>query len=142
MRYILDTNIVSELTKPVPAPECIEWLAAHASECCLTTITLAEMRFGVERLADGKRRRVLERKYDYIRQDFQDWIFDFDEAAATEFGRYAAEYEAVRGARALEQADIRDLLIAAVSRAQGATIVTRNTRHFPSCATLNPFEAS
>ena len=99
------------------------------------------MRFGVERLPEGKRRRALEREYDFIRQDFREWILDFDEAAASEFGRYAAEYEATQGAKALEQAEIRDLQIAAVSRVHGFTIVTRNTRHFPFCATVNPFEA-
>ena len=141
MRYILDTNIVSEMTKPAPAAECVEWLAAHALDCCLTTITLAEMRFGVERLPEGKRRRALDRKYDFIRQDFREWIYDFDEAAATEFGRYAAEYEAAKGTKALDQADIRDLQIGAISRVLGFTVVTRNTKHFPFCATLNPFEA-
>lgn len=62
MRYVLDTNIVSEITKPQPDRKCLEWLEKHAIDCCLTTVTLAEMRFGVERLPEGKRRRDLERK--------------------------------------------------------------------------------
>src|SRR5438874_11191338 len=111
MRYVLDTNIVSELSKSEPDATCLEWLHQHAGDCCLTTITLAEMRFGVERLPEGKRQRELARKYDFLRQDFGDWILDFDESAATEFGRYAAEFEAARGAKGLEDADLRDLQI-------------------------------
>jgi predicted nucleic acid-binding protein len=140
MRYVLDTNIVSEITKSKPDAKCMEWLERHALDCCLTTITLAEMRFGVERMAEGKRRRALEKQYDFVRQDFREWILDFDEAAATEFGRYAAEYEATRGAKGLEDADIRDLQIASIARSLGWTIATRNTGHFRFCAVVNPFD--
>ena len=140
MRYVLDTNIVSETTKTNPDDKCLAWLKRHAADCCLTTITLAEMCFGVERLAESKRQRELARKYDFIRQDFRDWILEFDEAAANEFGRYAAEYEAVRGSKGLEEADLRDLQIAAISRSQGWKVATRNTRHFPFVETVNPFD--
>ncbi len=141
MRYVLDTNIVSETSRPRPDALCLAWLSRHAADCCLTTITLAEMRYGVERLPEGKRRRELARKYEFIRQDFRDWILDFDEAAASEFGRYVAELEAARGAQAVEAADIRDLQIAAIARAQGWTVATRNTAHFPFVETVNPFDA-
>ena len=141
MKYVLDTNIISETSKPRPDAKCVAWLTAHAADCCLTTITLAEMRFGVERLPEGKRRSKLTRKYDFIRQDFQDWILAFDEAAASEFGRYVAEYEAARGSRGVEEADLRDLQIAAIARNQGWTVATRNLRHFPFVETVNPFEA-
>jgi toxin FitB len=141
MRYVLDTNIVSEASKPAPDVRCLAWLSRHAADCCLTTITLAEMCFGVERLPDGKRRRELARKYDFIRQDFREWILDFDQAAASEFGRYVAEYEAARGTEGIEQADLRDLQIAAIARSQGWAVATRNLRHFPFVETVNPFEA-
>ncbi len=140
MRYVLDTNIVSEISKSSPDPKCLLWLQDHASDCCLTTITLAEMRFGVERLPEGKRQRALARKYDFLRQDFGDWILDFDEAAATEFGRYAAEFEAARGAKELEEADIRDLQLAAITRSRSWILATRNTRHFPFVETTDPWK--
>jgi len=140
MRYVLDTNIVSELSKDEPNTQCVSWLRRHGTECCLTTITLAEMWFGLERLPEGKRRRVLARKFKFISQEFHDWILDFDQAAASEFGRYAAEYEAARGSQAIEKADLRDLQIAAIARSQGWTVATRNTRHFPFVDTVNPFD--
>ncbi len=141
MKFVLDTNIISETTKPKPDAQCLAWLAAHAGDCCLTTITLADMCFGVERLQDGKRKRTLARQYNFILQDFREWILDFDEASACEFGRYVAEYEAARGAGGLKDADLRDLQIAAIARSQGWTVVTRNAKHFPFVETVNPFGA-
>ena len=140
MRYVLDTNIVSEATKPAPDATCLAWLKEHGGDCCLTTITLAEMCFGVERLPEGKRKRELARKYDFIRQDFREWILDFDQAAANEFGRYVAEYESATGAQAVEDADIRDLQIATIARSQGWAVATRNVRHFPLVESVNPFD--
>src|SRR5437773_2650402 len=142
MRYVLDTNIVSELSKSEPDATCLEWLHQHVADCCLTTITLGEMRFGVEWLPEGKRQSELARKYDFVLQDFRDWILDFDEAAAAEFGRYAAEFEAARGAKGLEEADIRDLQIAAITRSRGWTLATRNARHFPFVEIVNPWKWS
>jgi predicted nucleic acid-binding protein len=84
MRYILDTQIVSETTKPAPHAGCIAWLLAHAHDACVTTITLAEMRYGLEPLPDGKKKRALSRRYEFLLQDFGDWVLDFDESAATE----------------------------------------------------------
>jgi predicted nucleic acid-binding protein len=140
MRFVLDTNVVSEGTRHLPDAVCISWLRAHAQECCITTITLAELRYGVERLPDGKRRRILERKIEQIRQNFSEWILDFDENAAAEFGRYVSEYERSRGASAVGAADVRDLQIAAIARAHGWIVATRNTRDFPCVDWVNPFQ--
>ena len=140
MRYVLDTNIISEGTKPVPHQGCVDWLREHASECCITTITIAEIRYGIERLTEGRKKRELERKVDLIRANFGNWILDFDEMAATEFGRYAAEFEADRGSHALCAADIRDLQNAAIARAHGWTVATRNTGDYPFVRCVNPFE--
>ncbi len=119
---------------------CMDWLKARAADCCLTAITLAELRYGIERLPEGKRKRELSRCYDFLRHDFREWILEFDEHAANEFGRYVAEYEASRGIEGLEAADVRDLQIAAIARSQGWTIATRNTADFPFVETVNPFE--
>ena len=139
MRYVLDTNVVSELSRTAPDGRCMAWLQEHRAECCLSTITIAEMCYGVERLPEGKRKRELSRRFEFLRQEFHDWILDFDQAAASEFGRYLAEYEAVRGSEELEDADLRGLQIAAIARSQGWTVATRNTRHFPFVETVNPF---
>jgi len=141
MKFVLDTNVVSESTKPKPDPRCVAWMLDHADDCCLTTITMAEMFFGVERLPEGKRKRALARKHEFILQDFQPWILDFDQAAASEFGRYVAEYEADQGADGLKAADVRDLQIASIARSLGWIVATRNSKHYPFVDTVNPFEA-
>jgi predicted nucleic acid-binding protein len=141
MKYVLDTNVISEGTKPNPDLRCVRWLVAHAMECCITTISLAEMRYGVERLPDGKRRRELERKVAFIRQNFREWILPFDEIAAVEFGRYVAEFADARGAAAVENSDVRDLQIASIARANGWTVATRNVSDFPFVPTIDPFTA-
>jgi len=140
MKYVLDTNIVSEITKPQPDSRCLSWLSEHVGDCCLTSITLAELCFGVERLPEGKRKRDLSRKYRFLPQDLQDWVLDFDQAAASEFGRYAAEFESARGATGLEEADIRDLQIASIARCQGWIVATRKAKHYPFVDTVNPFD--
>ncbi len=139
MKYILDTNVVSEMSTPSPHEGCVAWLLAHSQDCCITTITLAEMRYGLERLPEGRKKRDLMRRYDFLRQKFGDWVLDFDENAATEFGRYAAEYETDRGLAALAEADLRDLQIAAIARSRGWTVATRNVRDFPLVDIVNPF---
>jgi hypothetical protein len=139
MSWLLDTNTVSEISKPGPDPNCIIWLEAHEEDCVISTITLAEMRWGIERLADGKRKRELEREFEFLIQDFQGKLYEFDGPAAFEWGRYAAELEASYGVGWWQQFDFRDTQIAAIAREYGLTIATRNGRHFPRCPTVNPW---
>ena len=54
MTWLLDTNIVSELTQPQPDANCVAWLEARAEDCVISTITLSELRYGIQRLPEGK----------------------------------------------------------------------------------------
>lgn len=139
MTWLLDTNIVSELSKPVPDATCVSWLEERAADCSISTITLAELRWGIERLTDGKRKAELERDYRFLLEDYQGRFFEFDAAAAGEWGRYAAELEAQFGADWWKQFDFRDTMIAAIAREYGLTVATRNIKHFPFCRADNPF---
>lgn len=141
MNYILDTNVVSEAIKLIPDPKCLTWLEQHSDGSFLTTITIAELQYGVERLPEGKRKRDFRRQIDFIWEDFGDRILDFDSAAAAEFGRYVAEYEFAKGLQAVETADIRDFQIAAIARSNGCAVATRNYRHFSGVTTVDPFTA-
>ena len=127
---ILDTNIVSELLRPAPEPKVEAWLAAQdGGQVYLTAISEAELRYGVAILADGKRRDALTGAVDaMLREDFRDRILPFDSAAAEAFATIAADR---RGAgRPISQFDCQ---IAAIGRAQGATVATRNARDFEGC---------
>ena len=140
MKYLLDTNIISERSKPVPQAACLEWLSLHQRDCAISTITLAELRYGVERLPDGKRKRDLARKLDFLRQDHRESVLTFDEAASAEWGRYLAALERHFGQGVLQQLDYPDTQNAAIARAHGLIIATNNEKDFPTVDTVNPWK--
>jgi len=141
MSWLLDTNVVSELRKPAPDPNCDAWLGFHNADCYIATVTVAEIRWGIERLPPGKRRSEMEKYYAFLTEDFRDRFYEFDGPAAFEWGRYAAELESAHGAAWWKTFDFRDTQIAAISREYGLTVATRNTRHFPFCQTVDPFDS-
>lgn len=139
MKYLLDSNIVSEPVKAKPNSAVVSWLDSYELECAVSTITLAELRYGIERLPEGKRRRQLERDFAFLRQDLGRRVIAFDEAEAAEWGRYAARLERELGRDAQRKVGIKDSQIAATALAHRLIVVTRNTDHFPQVDTLNPF---
>ena len=141
MIWLLDTNIVSDLKKKSPDPRCVIWLEQRAQDCAISTITLAELRWGIERMAEGKSKSEHEKDYAFLLEDYRGRFYEFDGPAATEWGRYASELEAGFGGDWWKHYEFRDTQIAAIAREYGLTVVTRNTKHFPFVATENPFQA-
>lgn len=139
MSFLLDTNTVSELTKPAPDPRCISWMQANQARCSLSAVTLGELKYGLERLPEGKKRAVLTRAFSFLCEDYAERFYAFDGPAAVEWGRYAAELEEKFGEDWWRQFDYRDTQIAAIAREHGLQVVTRNEKHFPGVATVNPF---
>jgi predicted nucleic acid-binding protein len=133
---VLDTNVISELMRPSPEPLVLRWLETQPLESLATTsINLAEIRYGLARLPDGRRRRDLETRFDiFVARSFgaargvDDRIFDFDRTAAEVYGDLAALRES--SGRRLEGFDG---LIAAIAAARGAAIATRNAEDFAEC---------
>jgi predicted nucleic acid-binding protein len=140
MNWLLDTNIVSETSKPRPDANCVTWLKARRGQCLLSAITVAELRYGIERMPEGKRKAADETEYQFLCEDYAGRFLDFDAPSAAEWGRYAAELEAAQGEDWWKYCDLRDTQIAAIAREHGFTIATRNVRHFPFCQTENPFD--
>jgi predicted nucleic acid-binding protein len=134
VKWLLDTNTLSELTKPQPLPRLLEWLEANESESALSTISIGEMILGIERLPDGKKRRRLERALKFLREDYAGKILDFSEGVAVEWGRLVAE--ARRDGRNLS---ILDSQIEATAIHFGLTVVTRNHADFYH-PVFNPWE--
>ncbi|MCL5779213.1 type II toxin-antitoxin system VapC family toxin [Limibaculum sp. FT325] len=137
---ILDTNVVSELLRPEPESRVEGWLAAQdGAEIYLTAISEAELRYGVAIMVNGKRRDALAVTIDRIlRDDFAGRILPFDSPAAESYAAIAADRRAA--GRPIAQADC---LIAAVARASGAAVATRNTADFEGCGIelINPWIA-
>lgn len=137
----LDTNVVSELLRPFPDPVMLAWAnGVPREEICVASVAEAELRAGVARLPDGRRKRELGRNLElFMGATFGGRVFPFDRAAA----RFYADFAAVRS-RAGHPAGLADALIAATARAHGAKLLaTRNTKDFEGCgvALVNPWGA-
>jgi toxin FitB len=123
---VVDTNVVSELMRPSPAPQVREWVRAQAPGGLFTTaVTVAEIRYGLERLAGGHRRQSLLAAATEIFAAFGDYIQPFDAEAATWYATIVAH----RDRRGLP-IDGFDAQIAAICRARSAVLATRNTKDF------------
>jgi predicted nucleic acid-binding protein len=127
MSFLLDTNVVSESTKPRPNAGVIAWLAdVDEDSVFLSVITLTELRYGVERLAPGRRRRQLDRWLQKeLPERFEGRILPIDAIVADSCGKLVARTEAL--GRPIEA---RDAYIAATAQVYRLTLVTRNISHF------------
>lgn len=136
MAWLLDTCVLSEVVKLQPDAGVLDWLDAHQGQGCISAVTLAELTFGIRRLANGRRRNLLQQWLDEIRAGFSEKILPTDDAVWTVFAGLKADLLA----KGRSQDDL-DLLIAATAMVHGLTIVTRNTRHFQytGIAMLNPW---
>lgn len=124
---LLDTNVLSALMRRKNDPVVVAWLDGQPPESIWTTaITVFEIRFGIEILASGGRRRSLENAFaQALEKDFDGRVLPFDQSAAQAAGAIAAERR-----RAGRTVEIRDVQIAGIAAARKATLATRNTRHF------------
>jgi toxin FitB len=139
---ILDTNAVSEVMKPAPSESVLRWLASQDPlSIFVTVITQAEMLYGVHALASGKRKQSLLALTEKLfgAEGFQGRILSFDQQSAREFASILAGRRA--GGRPMSQFDA---MIAAIARAHGATLATRNTADFEYCGIrlVNPWSAA
>lgn len=127
MSFLLDTNVVSEWMKPIPNPGVISWLAGVAEDSVfLSVVTLTELRYGVERMAPGRRRKRLN---DWLQGEllmrFEGRILSIDRAVADACGKLVARSEAA--GRPIE---VMDAFLAATAEVHRLTLVTRNVRDF------------
>jgi predicted nucleic acid-binding protein len=135
---VLDTNVLSELTKLSPSAQVFEWIALRPRSILFTTaITQAEMLYGVQRLPEGKRRReLLAAVQQMLRKHFADQILPFDSVAAVSYGWIYASRQDMG-----KQISQFDAQIAAIAHSRGAALATRNVGDFEHCGikVLNPW---
>lgn len=124
---VLDTNIISEIFRPHPSQQVLSWLASLTDDVAITTITLAELLAGVQRLPDGKRKTQLDSAVNAAVEPYRHTqsILAFDSEAAAEYAKVLAGRE--REGRPISMADAQ---IAAICRAYGAICATRNIKDF------------
>ncbi|MBI2928475.1 MAG: type II toxin-antitoxin system VapC family toxin [Verrucomicrobia bacterium] len=134
MRFLLDTNVLSELTKPSPSPRLVEWVGENQDASAISTITIGELIRGVEYLPDGKKKNRLRTAVRFFLQDYRDRLLAFDEWVAATWGRHCARVRA-----AGLPLSILDSQIAATALHYELQVVTANAAHFPLVVTVNPF---
>lgn len=137
---ILDANVLSELMRPNPAPSVSAWVAKQsAGELSTTSIAEAEILYGIELLAKGKRREQLLAAADAMfTEDLAGRLYGFDSDAARAFSKIAARRHGL--GRPISHADAQ---IAAIAQVRSATLATRNVMDFQNCGIelIDPWSA-
>jgi predicted nucleic acid-binding protein len=127
---ILDTNVLSALMHVAPDKNVVAWLDRQPrASIWITSITVLEIRFGLQIMPGGKRRSALIQSFQELLDKIDHHVVPFDVAAAEE----AADLMASRQ-RSGRPGDLRDTMIAGIVIAQHATLATRNTAHFEDIA--------
>ena len=121
----LDTNVISETLKASPDPGVLAWLARYDVDLALSTVAIAEIAYGIEKIRRDQRAARLAAGLEAWRQRFSDRVVPFTEAAAFDYG--ALMGEASRSGRPMS---IPDGMIAAIARVNRGKLATRNVRDF------------
>lgn len=136
---LLDTNVVSEVMRTSPSESVFHWLnQQNIGILFISSITIAEICYGLRVLPTGKRRQQLETRFEaFVAQGFHQRILDFDESAA----RAYAEIMGICKEKGCPMS-LPDGQIAAVAQVNRLTLATRNTRDFVACGIelINPFD--
>ena len=136
--YLLDTNVLSELTRDVPDPRVVTFLAGR-NDIWVSTILIHEVEYGVRLLPSGNRRNQLSTMQARILLAYADRILPLDRPGA----EWAAEFRA-NAQRIGRTLDLADALIAGTARAHDLSIATRNARDFDGLdvGVANPWAAA
>lgn len=136
---LLDTNVVSEAMKPAPDDAVRAWLDEQAAETLyLSSVTIAELMFGIGALPDGKRKDKLAGALDGVMELFADRVLPFDVDAARHYADLAIKARAAgRGF------PTPDGYIAAIAASKGFVVATRDTSAFDAAGieVIDPWKA-
>ena len=140
MRYLLDTNILSNVTKPTPSEALLAWMANQAdTDLFIASLTLAEIRRGILEKPAGRKRDQLEAWFwgpEGPHALFAGRILAFDDKAGMIWARLMADGKAKGRPRSG-----LDTIIAAVAEAGGCVVVTDNERDFRGIDIVNPLRS-
>jgi predicted nucleic acid-binding protein len=135
LTYLVDANVLSEVTRPLPTAKVIEWLRRNEREIAVDPFILGEIRFGIYLLRQGRRRRRLEHWFNEVVAGIV--CLSCDKETGLRWAKLLADLRASGQAM-----PIKDSLIAATALVHGLTVATRNTRDFKRARVkvVDPFE--
>jgi predicted nucleic acid-binding protein len=125
MKFLVDTNILSEPTKPQPNPMVEKWISDHETEFYTSALVIAELLNGLEKLPDSERKTRLARQIDKLIEKLSGRILSFNLRVAKEWVQLQAELRSKSQPMPWE-----DSIIAATARHHGLTLATHNTADF------------
>jgi toxin FitB len=138
--FLVDADVLSEPQKAKPTANVLTWLRKHEEQLYTSAIVVGEIAWGIERLADGKKRRALARWLDEdVIPTMDGRILRFDTRVALEWGKLQAKLESVG-----RRMPWRDSAVAATARRHGLTLVTRNIKDYQHTGLelVNPFSTT
>jgi predicted nucleic acid-binding protein len=132
----LDTNVISETMRLRPNPAVVDWLIRHDAELALSSVVIAEIAFGINKLPPDQRAHRLAAGLDAWRQRFAGRVFAFTEECALTYGTLMGA--AARRGRSMSA---QDGMVAAIAITHGSKLATRNTANFDgtSVELVNPW---
>ncbi len=135
MKYLVDANVLSEVTRPAPCPAVVEWLRKHEPSLVVTPIILGEIEYGIGLTSSTRKRKDLERWFAEGMQRLR--VLDLDSGTASVWATLL-----VRLKKKGLAMPVKDSLIAASALQHKLTIITRNIRDFQNAGVslINPFE--
>lgn len=138
MKYLVDTNVLSELTRASPDPNVVNWMRDHENELHFSTITLGELRYGIAILPDGKRKTALQAWLSQTARLMEGTTLAFNRSVAYVW----ADLRAAAKSKGIDL-PLADGMIAAIARRHELTVATRNTSDFEHAKikTVNPYES-
>ncbi len=136
---LIDTNIVSEIMSRSPSSNVVNWLNNQDSlSLFISTISIAEVNYGLNIMPDGKRKNVLTDRFNsFVSKAFEQRIIDFNESAAIQYANIMSHRKIIG-----RPMSVPDGQIAAIALSNELAIATRNTRDFDDCGIIivNPFD--
>jgi predicted nucleic acid-binding protein len=135
VKFLVDADVLSEATKPRPAPHVLNWLRDHDPDLVVNPIIIGELEYGILLLPAGRRRKKL---LDWFTAGIQRLnVIEIDASTATTWATLLAALK--RKGRAMP---IKDSLIAATAKQHGLTIATRNASDYrhAGVTVVNPFK--
>lgn len=137
MSFLVDTNVFSEPAEPRPDAKVVAWLREPETDLYISTVTIGEIRRGIERLPDGRRKADLRAWLQELCDCMKGRILSFNASTAHVWGQMKAQWD-----RAGISVPSLDSQLAATARRHGLTLVTRNTGDFKTAGitVLNPFD--